>query len=450
MNLLKEVLRHQVYPAMGCTEPVSVALCAAHAAKALGEPVRRASFTLDPGTYKNGMGVTLPNTGGEKGSLLAAALGLVIAEPGLGMEILKAATPKRLAQAKALLRGRVVGMRALRGEKRIRVEARVSGGGHKARCLISDSHTAVSVLEKDGRRLMEGDWTPLPKPAAYKDRLRRLTLKDMTRLAARADREDLAYIRKGVDMNLAAAREGMKIRKVGFYLQDLLKKGYLLDDVFSSSKILTACAADARMDGAPVPVMSSGESGNQGIVAILVPYNVGKAFKVPERRILESIAFSHLLNAYVKVFTGGLAPICGCAIAAGVGASAAVVYQQRGADLRGITLAVNNVISDLGGMLCDGAKSGCSLKVVSSTDASIRSAYMGINHYGITELEGFVGRTAEKTIQNLARISTVGMEKVDRTIVDIMLDKQGCRAAGAARHRVPREDVGRVCRACDA
>ena len=181
------------------------------------------------------------------------------------------------------------------------------------------------------------------------------------------------------------------------------------------------------MDGRAIPVMSSGESGNQGIVAILVPWNVGQAFRVADRTVLRSIALSHLLNAYVKLFTGGLAPICGCAIAAGVGAAAAIVYQRNGKDIPGLTLAVNNVISDLGGMLCDGAKSGCALKVVSSTDCAIRSAYMGLHHYGITEQEGFVGRSAEETIQNLGRISSVGMAAVDPTIVDIMLGKQARR-----------------------
>jgi L-cysteine desulfidase len=261
----------------------------------------------------------------------------------------------------------------------------------------------------------------------HKEVLKRCTLKDLVRHAERMDAQDEAWIRKGVEMNLAAARQGMKLKKVGFYLQDLMRKGYLLDDVFASSKILTACATDLRMDGRAVPVMSSGESGNQGIVAILVPWNVGQAFRVPDRTVLRSIALSHLLNAYVKLFTGGLAPICGCAIAAGVGAAAAIVYQRNGKDIPGLTLAVNNVISDLGGMLCDGAKSGCALKVVSSTDCAIRSAYMGLHHYGITEQEGFVGRSAEETIQNLGRISSVGMAAVDPTIVDIMLDKQARR-----------------------
>ncbi|HAM34909.1 MAG TPA: serine dehydratase subunit alpha family protein [Elusimicrobia bacterium] len=424
MNILKEVLKRQVYPAMGCTEPVTVALAASHAAKLLGEPAREALFILDPGTYKNGMGVTLPNTNGQKGNLLAAAIGLLAARPDLKMEIFRSANSVLVAKAGRLVKSGSVQMTVLPGHQGIHVEARLKGRKHSAVCVISESHTSLTYAEKDGRKLLGSARKSARQTTQYKNLLRRATIKDMLRMAERMDEKDQAYIRKGVEMNLAAARQGMSLRKVGFYLQDLLRKGYLQDDVFSSAKILTACATDLRMDGRAVPVMSSGESGNQGIVAILVPYSVGKAFRVDDGAICRSIAFSHLLNAYVKIFTGGLAPVCGCAIAAGVGAAAAIVYQRNGRDIPGITLAVNNVISDLGGMLCDGAKSGCALKVVSSTDSAIRSAYMGIHHYGITSREGFVGRCAEETIQNLGRISAVGMAQVDPTIVEIMLGKQ--------------------------
>jgi L-cysteine desulfidase len=202
-----------------------------------------------------------------------------------------------------------------------------------------------------------------------------------------------------------------------------MDKGYLLEDVFSSSKILTASAADARMAGLSFPVMSSGGSGNQGIVAILVPYHVGKYFHVEETRIIESIALSHLVNSYIKCFTGDLSPLCGCAIAAGVGAAVAIVYQRDGKDMEKITLAVNNLISDLGGMLCDGAKGGCALKVASSTDSAIRSAYMAMNDHGITQAEGFVGKTAEETIWHLTKISKLGMAGTDEIMLEIMLDK---------------------------
>ena len=208
------------------------------------------------------------------------------------------------------------------------------------------------------------------------------------------------------------------------YIFNSVNKGCLLNDVFSSSKILTASASDARMAGIDLPAMSSGGSGNQGIVAILVPYNAGKIFKIEEKIILQSIALSHLMNSYIKCFTGDLSPLCGCATAEGACAAVALVYQQYGKDMEKITLAVNSLISDLGGMLCDGAKGGCALKVATATDSAIRCAYMALDNYGISHLEGFVGKTAEETIYNLSKISILSMPKVNETILGIMLDKR--------------------------
>ncbi len=424
-TLLKQVLKGQVYPAMGCTEPVSVALCAANASALHKGRIKKAVVFVDSATFKNGLGVRIPNTDGEKGNLLAAALGLLTAKPKLGMEILKGVSSSVLKKAKKMLEEKAVTIK-VKNQKGFYIKTEVLfEDGYKTKAVISGCHTAVTYLEDNGRVLI--DVKPEVKTGKsegdFKKLLAKSSLADLVREAQNADDEDLAYIKEGALMNLAAAKKGANLKKVGFYLSELVKLGMLDKNLINSAKILASQAADARMDGIAVPVMSSGESGNQGIVAVLVPYHVGKRLKIKEKIILQSIALSHLLNGYVKAFTGDLAPICGCAIAAGVGASAAIVYQQKGADLKAITLAVNNIISDIGGMLCDGAKSGCALKVVSSVDSALRAAFMGMNHYGITEVEGFIGKTAEATIQNLSRISTVGMVKVDTTIVDIMKSK---------------------------
>lgn len=424
-TLLKRVLKGQVYPAMGCTEPVSVALCAANASALHKGRIKKAVVCVDSATFKNGLGVRIPNTDGEKGNLLAAALGLLTAKPKLGMEILKGVSSSVLKKAKIMLEEKAVTIK-VKNQKGFYIQTDILfEDGYKTKAVISGCHTAVTYLEDNGRVLI--DVKPEVKTGKsegdFKKLLAKSSLADLVREAQNADKEDLAYIKEGALMNLAAAKKGANLKKVGFYLSELVKLGMLDKNLINSAKILASQAADARMDGIAVPVMSSGESGNQGIVAVLVPYHVGKSLKIKEKTILQSIALSHLLNGYVKAFTGDLAPICGCAIAAGVGASAAIVYQQKGADLKAITLAVNNIISDIGGMLCDGAKSGCALKVVSSVDSALRAAFMGMNHYGITEVEGFIGKTAEATIQNLSRISTVGMVKVDTTIVDIMKSK---------------------------
>lgn len=183
-------------------------------------------------------------------------------------------------------------------------------------------------------------------------------------------------------------------------------------------EILTASTVDGRMGGAPLPVMSSGGSGNQGVIAILVPYKIGKYNKIPEKRILESIALSHILNAYVKCFSGELSPICGCAIGAGVGATAAIVYQKT-KNIKKISDAINNLLARIAGMICDGAKGSCALKVSSATNTVIKSAFLSLDGFA-AKPKGFISKKAEKTIQNLGKITEKGMEKVDEVILEVM------------------------------
>ena len=424
MNILKEVLKHEVFPALGCTEPIAIAYAASIAASEIGEDIEEIDITVDAGVYKNGFAVTVPNTGGEKGNLIAGVLGALIKKPELKMEILQKVSDEEIRYAKALIRTRKAKISYDNSKTVLYAEVFVKSRKSSARAVIQNTHTNLVVLEKDGQYLVKKEQKNKgSNNHEYRTILLEMRISEIIELARQIDDEDYDYIKSGIDMNLEISKAGQKIQKVGYYIYELVQKGLILNDAFSSSKILTASAADARMAGLNFPVMSSGGSGNQGIVAILVPYNVGKFFKIKERRIVESIALSHLINSYIKCFTGDLSPICGCAIAAGVGAAVAIVFQQYPRDMGKITLAVNNLISDIGGMLCDGAKGGCALKVASSTNSAIRSAYMALNNYGISEAEGFVGKSAEETICNLSKISIIGMAEVDDTILGIMRDK---------------------------
>lgn len=424
MNLYKEVIAREVFPAMGCTEPTAIAYAASIASEAAGEPPEELLIIVNQGTYKNGLAVTIPNTGGETGNLIAGILGCLIAQPERRMEILQEVTPEILESAKDLMQKENFLVKVHPRCPELFIEVQLTTKSHVVVSIIAGSHTNLVFLEKDGTVEVDRRSEILEdRSPTYRDNLRDAALADLLELASRIDNEDREYLKRGIAMNLEISKVGMGLRRVGHYLMDLMEKKLLLDDVFSSTKIMTACAVDARMAGIAMPVMSSGGSGNQGIVATLVPYNVGLHFGIDEAKIQESIALSHLLNAYVKCFTGELAPICGCAIAAGVGAAGGIVYQQSQKDLTAVTFAINNLISDIGGMLCDGAKSGCALKVVSSADAAIRAAYLGIHHHGIATIEGFVGLNAEETIRNLSRITEIGMAKMDETIVDIMIRK---------------------------
>lgn len=426
--LYKDVIASEVFPALGCTEPIAVAYAASIAAHELeGEP-EEIGIIVDPGVYKNGLAVAVPNTGGERGNLIAGVLGALIREPQWKMEILRGVTPEIIARARDLIRRKRAKVAYDSSKTELYIEVWVRSQEDVARATIETGHTNLTRLEKNGKPVFEQKkGGAVAGDRSYRTILKEMKISDMIDLAESIDDEDRAYIRRGIEMNLAIAAAGQDLHKVGYYLANLVKSGYMVDDIFSSSKILTASASDARMAGLNFPVMASGGSGNQGIVAILVPYNVGKFFRVDESKIVQSIALSHLVNSYTKCFTGDLSPLCGCAIAAGVGAAVAIVYQLEGGDGDKITLAVNSLVSDLGGMLCDGAKGGCALKVVSSTDSAIRSAYMALNGHGITEAEGFVGKTAEKTIFYLSKISELGMAKVDGTMLEIMMEKSALR-----------------------
>lgn len=421
-NLLEEVLKNEVYPAMGCTEPVAVAFAAASAAKLLSGQATEVRITTDTATYKNGLAVSIPNTNGRKGNLLAAALGALIRKPDAGPEIFKHITGE-IDEAKKLISAGMASIKTDTKKHGIYISAEIFSGKEKACCILKNSHKEISYLEHEGKVLISNKKSNKQTCRQYKNDLKKATLEDLCKAAENATPEQLAYIKKGVEMNLSASKKGLELKKVGYYLNDLIEKGFMKEDVFSKAKRMAAAATDARMAGIPVPVMSSGESGNQGVVAILVPWIVGTSAGRKEEKILKSIALSHLVNSYIKVFTGELAPICGCAVAAGVGAAVAIVWQFCKTNTHKMSLAVNTIISDIGGTLCDGAKSGCSLKVASSADSAIRASYMAIHGDGITEQEGFIGSNGEETIKNMARISCTGMSKVDNIILDIMAGK---------------------------
>ncbi|MGA8181615.1 MAG: L-serine ammonia-lyase, iron-sulfur-dependent, subunit alpha [Desulfobacterales bacterium] len=424
MNILSEVLKHDVFPALGCTEPIAVAYAASAAGKQLNGEISGIHISVDPGVYKNGFAVTIPNTGGERGNLIAGVLGALIRRPEMKMEVMSCATEDILSRAKTLIQTDRADIRCDRSKKLLYIDVLLRTEKDSARAVIAGSHTHIVRLEHNGRDIFRSDDALYgPDDHAFRTALRNASIASLVDMAEQIEQPDYDYVQRGIDMNLRICKEGRSLRRVGHYIFELVAKKQREDSLFSSCEAMTASAVDARMGGLNLPVMSSGGSGNQGIVAILVPYFVGKHYDLEEGIIVRSIALSHLINSYIKCFTGDLSPLCGCAIAAGVGAAVAIVYQRAGKDLPKITLAANNLISDLGGMLCDGAKEGCALKVASSTNSAIRSAHMALNNHGISHVEGYVGSTPEDTIRNLSQIGAIGMSLANDTMLNIMIEK---------------------------
>ncbi len=424
MNILSEVLKHDVFPALGCTEPTAVAYAASVAAKQLDGEISKIHISVDPGVYKNGFAVAIPNTEGERGNLMAGVLGALIKRPDVKMEIMSCVTKEILDHAKTLIQEQKADISCDRSKKRLYIDVFLCSEKDSARAVIEGSHTnLVRVEHNDQEQFKTDEAVGEVSDNEFRTALRKSNISKLVDLAEQIEQADYDYIKSGIDMNLRICKEGMSLRRVGHYISELVAKKQREDSIFSSCEVMTSSAADARMGGVNLPVMSSGGSGNQGIMAILVPYLVGKHYKLEEGVIVRSIALSHLMNSYIKCYTGDLSPLCGCSIAAGVGAVVAIVYQRAGKDMSKITLAANNLISDLGGMLCDGAKEGCALKVASSTNSAIRSAHMALNNHGITKMEGFVGPTTEETIRNLSQIGSIGMSMANDTMLNIMMEK---------------------------
>ncbi len=424
MNILSEVLKQDVFPALGCTEPIATAYAASVAGQKLDGKICEVHISVDPGVYKNGFAVTIPNTGNQRGNLIAGVLGALIKRPELKMEIMSCVTKDILEQARKLITAHKADISCDRSKKQLYIDVCLRTETGSARAVIEGSHTNLVRLVCNGKEfLTPNDAHYRSSSDEFRTTLKNTSVSDLVDMAEHIERQDCKYIKRGIDMNLRVAEGGRLLHKVSYYISELIEKKQRENDLFSSCEVVTSSAADARMGGLNLPVMSSGGSGNQGIVAILVPYLVGTHYNVEEGLIIRSIALSHLMNSYIKCFTGDLSPLCGCAIAAGVGASVAIVYQRAGKNMSKLTLAVNNLVSDLGGMLCDGAKEGCALKVASSTNSAIRSAHMALNDHGITQIEGFVGRTAEDTIYNLSQIGSIGMSRANDTMLEIMIEK---------------------------
>ena len=438
MNLLQAILRHEVAPALGCTEPISCAYAAGIAAKALGETPQRMTLRVDRGTFKNGAAVTVPNSGGAKGNRIAAALGALIAKPEAKLEILAHADASILEPAKAL--SEKTDYSAILDARDFRVEVTAWSAEHRVRCVLAEGHTRVAKLEKDGRAIPhgepDGELDGEPDGAAsaqnissdddYREVLKGLTVVDaIRRCLDEMDDATRDYIARGIEMNLAMSEKGKTLQRTAYQIEKMHEKGILAKDVFYTVKTTVARAVDGRMAGIDAPVMTSGGSGNQGIVAILTPTLIGRAMKIPEGRILESIVAAHVINAYIKCYMGELAVVCGCAIAAGVAASLAIVYQQRGLDAECMQMAANNVVGDLSGLICDGAKPGCAMKTVTSVDSAVRSALMAIDGYALDPEEGVIGLTLESTIANLGKLALEGMVAVDPTVLEILEQKAG-------------------------
>lgn len=417
-----------VQPSLGCTEPAAIALATALAKQAVGGKVNSITVSCDANVLKNSLGVGIPGTGGLRGSLVAAGLGALAGVPQLQLEVLSKVTAENVRAVRELLKEDVIRVNLREGRYGLHIEAVVETDRGTGRAIIEDAHTNVTAVEANGQPLPLPDWMELSGERGAKGGeaiLAGMTLGEVLALVDEMTVEEMDYMLEGVRMNEAASKEGLAERAglgIGANLADMVKEGLLADDVASRAEVLAASAVDARMSGMRVTVMTSSNSGNQGITAIIPVATVAEKLKVGDKELARAVATSHLITAYIKAHTGNLSALCGSYVAAGTGAAAGIVRLLGGGEEetgRAISIMAGNAT----GAICDGAKPGCALKVGTAAGLAVKCAMLAMRGVRVPEDNGVVAETPERTVRNLGLIASPGMVKTDAQILRIMLGK---------------------------
>lgn len=416
-----EILKSEVVPAMGCTEPVAVALACAKARETVGcSEIDRVEVLVSPNIYKNGLGVGVPNTD-EIGLNIAAALGVVGCSSGKSLKLLEDVTEAHVSRAHELMNSDKVTVAIKDTEDKVYIEAKISAGIHSSRVIIRNKHNNIVLVEKDNEILIrEQQDNETGKECMIE--LYGARIRDIVQAVESIDYRDISFLMEGIDMNEGIAKEALDRKLgmgVGYGVKESISKGMLTDDLINNCMMLTAAGADARMSGLSRNVMSSNGSGNNGLTAILPIAVYRRRFNVSDENTAKALAISHIINCYIKKHIGRLSALCGCGVAAATGASAAIAWLMGG-DYDQIDGAIKNMIANLSGMICDGAKGSCALKLSTAASAAVQSALLAINNSITVPGTGIIAATAEESIRNLGILSSKGMNITDKVILDIM------------------------------
>ena len=421
-----DLIKREVVPAVGCTEPIAVALCAAVAAETLGRQSdnnpEHIEVRLSANILKNAMGVGIPGTG-MIGLPIAVALGALFGDSSRELELLGNITPEQVAEGKSYLTTNPINITLAEGSvPKLYIEVEVRRGDQTARAVIAGTHSSVVLLERNGEVLRGGEITADSVESAESEL--KLSLRKVFDFAMETPLAELEFIKEAEQLNMAAAEtsfNGHYGHGLGVMLRGTGQTNVLGDTLFSRILAYTSAACDARMSGAPVPVMSNSGSGNQGIASTVPVVVYGRECGVSHEQMVRALALSHLTVIYIKQGLGRLSALCGCVVAA-TGSSCGITYLMGGG-YDEISIAVKNMVANLTGMICDGAKPSCSLKLSSGVSTAVLSAMMAIEHRCTTSTEGIVDEDVDKTICNLTNIGRNAMDETDRMILDIMTNK---------------------------
>ena len=419
-NAILSLLRKEVVPALGCTEPIAVALTAARAAEELGRRPEKLDVAVSANLLKNGMGVMVPGTG-EMGLGVAAAAGALGGQSALGLECLKELSEETAEEARNMIAGNAVNLHLADNDQLLYCLVTAFAGEESAAAELSGSHDNITrvwkngalTFEKSDAAAQEGEDAPWP-----------LTLAGIYDLATTAPIDEISFILEAARMNRRVAEEGLRRQYglgVGKMMDTQIRKHILADDLPTFATKLTAAAADARMAGVMMPVMSNSGSGNQGITCTMPVVACAIRMQSDDEKLARALMMSHLTSIHIKHHLGRLSAHCGAMVAAT--ASACGIALLLGGGLRDMERTVRNMVGNVSGMICDGAKSSCALKVATAVSAGIQAVLLALNGTVVPGNEGIVDDDIEACIANLGRLGSTGMKEADKVILDIMLHK---------------------------
>jgi L-cysteine desulfidase len=416
-----ELIHRQVVPAIGCTEPMAVALCVAKARELLGCIPERIDLRLSANILKNAMGVGIPGTG-MIGLPIAVALGAIVGRSELGLEVLRDSNKEAVEKGKAFIaEDRIKIALEENDTDKLYINVRCSGAGHEAEATIKSAHTNFVYLRKDDNVMMQRD--SCSAQAAENDDVK-LTLSKVYDFAMTTDVNEIKFILEAKRLNEAAAEDGLCQNyghELGKTMCSPLGKGIMGDGIFAHVLSKTSCACDARMAGAMVPVMSNSGSGNQGICTTMPVVVFAEENHNTEEELIRALILSNLTAIYIKQNLGALSALCGCVVAS-TGSSVGITYLMGGT-YEQITYSVKNMIANLTGMICDGAKPSCALKLTTGVSTAVMSAMLAIQHRYVTSVEGIIDDDVDQSIRNLTAIGSKGMDSTDKFVLDIMTHK---------------------------
>lgn len=418
-----KLVKEQVVPAIGCTEPICVALCVAKATETLGEKPESVHVFLSANILKNAMGVGIPGTGGMVGLPIAVALGALIGKSSYQLEVLKDVTREDVECGKAYIAERRIKIELKENiTEKLYVEVKVTGNnGNEAVAVIAGNHTHFVYVEHKGEVLLD------ERHASSADKQEEsydLNLRKVYDFAMEAPLEEIEFIREARTLNEAASAQALKGcygHELGKTLSRPLGRGILGDTMFSHILSSTSCACDARMAGAMIPVMSNSGSGNQGICATMPVVIFAEENHNTDEELIRALMLSHLTAIYIKQSLGVLSALCGCVVAS-TGSSCGITYLMGGG-YEQISYAVKNMIANLTGMICDGAKPSCALKLTSGVSTAVLSAMLAMQQKCVSSVEGIIDDDVDRSIHNLTSIGADAMNETDKMVLNIMTHK---------------------------